>query len=211
MGLRVAILAAGQGTRMKSSLPKVMHRVAGRTMVGWVLEAVREIGADRVTVVTAPAADDLRADLPAGVTSCIQEEQLGTGHAAQIAIDHLGNREGDAVLVLPGDTPLLQADTLRRLIEAHEEDSPALTMLTTRLADPSGYGRVLRDAAGTVTGIVEHRDGTPEQLAVDEVNAGIYVFDGTHLADALGRIDRDNAQSEYYLPRASARCVPSNT
>lgn len=207
MGLRVAILAAGQGTRMKSSLPKVMHRVAGRTMVGWVIEAVGGLGADQVTVVTAPAADELRAGLPAGVTSCVQEEQLGTGHAAQVALDHFGSWKGDAVLVLPGDTPLLQTETLRRLVEAHNSDSPALTMLTTRLADPSGYGRVLRDGEGAVTGIVEHSDSTPEQLAVDEVNSGIYVFDGAHLADTLGRIDRDNAQGEYYLPDVVAQFV----
>lgn len=200
MGVKVAILAAGQGTRMKSNIPKVMHRVAGRTMVGWVIEAVRDIGADHITVVTAPAADDLRSYLPEGVSSCIQAEQLGTGHAVQVALDHFGSVEDDDVLVLPGDTPLLRTETLRELIDVHVEGDSAVTMLTTRLTDPSGYGRVLRDRDGSVTGIVEHRDAAPEQLAVDEVNAAIYIFDGSRLADALGRLDRDNAQDEYYLP-----------
>lgn len=206
MGVRVAILAAGQGTRMKSDIPKVMHRVAGRTMVGWVIDAVASLDAD-VTVVTAPNADELRSNLPGGVTSCIQQERLGTGHAVQVAIDHFDGVEGDAVLVLPGDTPLLTAETLQRLVETHLESEAAVTMLTTRLADPSGYGRVLRDREGHVTAIVEHGDATPAQLAVNEVNAAIYVFDGTPLAEALAGIDRDNVQGEYYLPDAVARFV----
>lgn len=200
MGVRVAILAAGQGTRMKSSLPKVMHRVAGRTMVGWVLEAVDGIGADQVTVVVAPDAADLRASLPEAVTSCVQDEQLGTGHATQVAIDHFGDVDGEAVLVLPGDTPLLRTETLRELLDVHQKDRPAVSMLTMRLSDPSGYGRVLRDAGGNVTGIVEHRDATAEELTVDEVNSGIYVFDGAWLTQTLGKVNRDNAQGEYYLP-----------
>jgi bifunctional UDP-N-acetylglucosamine pyrophosphorylase/glucosamine-1-phosphate N-acetyltransferase len=206
MGVRVAILAAGQGTRMKSDIPKVMHRVAGRTMVGWVIDAVASLDAD-VTVVTAPNADELRSNLPDGVTSCIQQERLGTGHAVHVAIDHFGGVEGDAVLVLPGDTPLLTAETLQRLVETHLESEAAVTMLTTRLADPSGYGRVLRDSEGNVTAIVEHGDATPAQLSVNEVNAAIYVFDGTPLAEALDGIDRDNVQGEYYLPDAVARFV----
>jgi bifunctional UDP-N-acetylglucosamine pyrophosphorylase/glucosamine-1-phosphate N-acetyltransferase len=206
MGVRVAILAAGQGTRMKSDIPKVMHRVAGRTMVGWVVDAVASLDAD-VTVVTAPNADELRSNLPDGVSSCIQKERLGTGHAVQVAIDHFGGVEGDAVLVLPGDTPLLTSETLQRLVEAHLEDGAAATLLTTRLDDPLGYGRVLRDRDGRVTAIVEHGDATADQLTVDEVNAAIYIFDGGRLAEALGGIDRDNVQGEYYLPDAVARFV----
>ncbi len=199
MGVKVAVLAAGQGTRMKSNLPKVLHRIAGRTMVDWVLSAVEGVDAAAVTVVTAPDADELRAALPEGVTGCIQSEQLGTGDAVRAALDHFGNVAGDAVLVVPGDTPLLQAETLQELVDRHLSDRPSVTMLTTRLADPTGYGRVIRGEAGEVRAIIEHKDADPRQLEVDEVNAGIYVFNGERLDDALGRLTRGNVQGEYYL------------
>ncbi|MDH5373194.1 MAG: bifunctional UDP-N-acetylglucosamine diphosphorylase/glucosamine-1-phosphate N-acetyltransferase GlmU, partial [Acidimicrobiia bacterium] len=115
--------------------------------------------------------------------------------------------DGDAVLVIPGDTPLLRPETLRELVELHNSDRPAATMLTARIENPFGYGRVLRDDEGNVTGIVEHRDATPEQLAVDEINAGVYIFDGNRLAGALGRVNTDNAQGEYYLPDVLALLV----
>jgi bifunctional UDP-N-acetylglucosamine pyrophosphorylase/glucosamine-1-phosphate N-acetyltransferase len=200
MGVSVAILAAGQGTRMKSNLPKVLHEVAGRRMVDWVIEAALGAGVDEVTVVTAQAAQDLRTGLPDGVSSCVQEEQLGTGHAVGVALDHLESAAGDAVLVLPGDTPLLEPETLRRLIESHRESGPAVTLLTARATDPNGYGRVLRDGAGNVIGVVEHGDASTEQRLIDEINGGVYVFDRPMLAESLTRLDRDNAQGEYYLP-----------
>lgn len=200
MGVRVAVLAAGQGTRMKSSLPKVMHRVAGRTMVDWVLRAVGEIGAAEITVVTSPSGSELRDALSVGVTSCIQEEQLGTGHATQVALTQFGDLAGDAVLVVPGDTPLLRPETVSELVATHVAAGAACTMLTTHMDDPTGYGRVIRSSDGSVAAIVEHRDASPDQLAVDEINAGIYIFDGELLAAALGNVSRDNVQGEYYLP-----------
>ncbi len=207
MGVKVAVLAAGQGTRMKSNLPKVLHRIAGRTMLDWVLSAVSGVEATSVTVVTAPDADRLRAALPEGVTGCIQAQQLGTGDAVQAALDHLGDVSEDVVLIVPGDTPMLRAETLQTLVDRHLSAQPSVTMLTTRLADPAGYGRVIRSEEGEVRAIVEDRDADPRQLEVDEVNAGIYVFDGGRLAEALRMLTRDNAQGEYYLTDVVERFV----
>lgn len=202
MGLRVAVLAAGHGTRMKSSVPKVLHRIAGRTLVDWVLDAVGGLESPQIAVVVSPGADELVAALPEGVTACVQGERLGTAHATQVVLNHFGNVESDDVLVLFADTPLLETETLRQLIDVHRTNGPAATMLTTRLENPSGYGRVLRDAEGSVTGIVEHADATPEELAVDEISGGMMVFDGALLTEVISRIGNDNDQAEYYLPDA---------
>jgi bifunctional UDP-N-acetylglucosamine pyrophosphorylase / glucosamine-1-phosphate N-acetyltransferase len=194
------VLAAGKGTRFRSDLAKVLHRAAGRTLVGHVLEALRPLDLAQVIVVVGHQADDVRAEVEAsglpGVTTVLQAEQRGTGHAVQQAVPALA--EGiDRVLVLPGDTPLLTAPTLAQLLEASE--GRAAAMLTAELEDPSGYGRVLRTDAGTVAGIVEHRDATDDQLAVREINAGMYLVDRPLLEDGLARLDDDNDQGELYL------------
>jgi bifunctional UDP-N-acetylglucosamine pyrophosphorylase / glucosamine-1-phosphate N-acetyltransferase len=194
------VLAAGKGTRFRSDLAKVLHRAAGRTLVGHVLEALRPLDLAQVIVVVGHQADDVRAEVEAsglpGVTTVLQAEQRGTGHAVQQAIPALA--EGiERVLVLPGDTPLLTAPTLAQLLEASE--GRAAAMLTAELEDPSGYGRVLRTEAGTVAGIVEHRDATDDQRAVREINAGMYLVDRPLLEDGLARLDDDNDQGELYL------------
>ncbi|MFA9432132.1 bifunctional UDP-N-acetylglucosamine diphosphorylase/glucosamine-1-phosphate N-acetyltransferase GlmU [Egicoccus sp. AB-alg2] len=194
------VLAAGKGTRFRSDLAKVLHRAAGRTLVGHVLEALRPLGLGQVVVVVGHQAEDVTAsvqasDLP-GLTTVVQEEQHGTGHAVQVAMPALAD-DVDRVLVLPGDTPLLTAPTLERLLAAAQGSTAA--MLTARLEDPTGYGRVLRDADGNVTGIVEQRDATDAQRAIDEINAGMYVVARDHLVAALGQLDTDNDQGELYL------------
>ncbi|MEX0953501.1 MAG: bifunctional UDP-N-acetylglucosamine diphosphorylase/glucosamine-1-phosphate N-acetyltransferase GlmU [Nitriliruptoraceae bacterium] len=202
------VLAAGRGTRFRSDLVKVLHRAAGRTLVRHVLEALRPLGLGQVVVVVGPDAHDVRAEIEDSglpVHIAVQEQPLGTGHAVQQAVPVLdpGIRR---VLVLPGDTPLLTGGVLAGLVEASDAPS-TLAMLTTRLADPSGYGRVLRSGDGTVAGIVEHADASDEQRAIDEVNAGMYVVPADTLADALARLDDDNAQGEVYLTDVVALAV----
>jgi len=200
MGSTAAVvLAAGKGTRFHSDLAKVLHPLAGRTMLRWVLESLREFGLDRVIVVVghqaeAVAAEAAASDL-AGLSVVEQAEQRGTGHAVRVAFD-VGALDGvDRVLVLPGDTPLLDAGTLHRLLDAA---APA-ALLTARPADPAGYGRVLRAADGRVERIVEHRDATEAERAVDEINAGMYVFPADALRRELGALRGDNTQGELYL------------
>lgn len=195
------VLAAGQGTRFRSARAKVLHEVAGRSMLRWVLEALRPLGLDRVVVVVGHHADAVRAEAQAcgiaGLTTVLQSEQRGTGHAVRQAV-HAGALDGvDTVLVLPGDVPLLTPEPLRHLLEAHGA-RPA-TLLTARLGDPAGYGRVLRDDSGQVTRIVEDRDATDAERRVDEVSTSIYAFAREPLAAELARLSTDNAQSEEYL------------
>ncbi len=199
MAVKAVIMAAGQGTRMKSDLPKVLHQVAGRSMVRWVIAAAREVGATQIMVVVGHGADAVAADLPDDVDFCLQAEQLGTGHAVQIALEALGDVSSDTVLVLSGDTPLLEGSSLKSLLAAFDHERPAAALLTADIDDPTGYGRVLRDATDQVVGIVEHKDATDAQLAVHEINAGIYAFDGKQLTLALSDLTNDNSQGEYYL------------
>lgn len=194
------VLAAGKGTRLRSSTPKVLHTAAGRTLLGWVLEALRPLQLDRIVVVVGHEADQVSDHafglaVP-GLTCVTQEQQLGTGHAVRIALES-GSLDGaEQIMVLAGDVPAITADTLRNAIQ-HRRDAAAL-VLTTRLPDPSGYGRIVRDG-NRITAVVEHRDASPEQQAIDEVNTGLFTFDAAALNDALGRITRDNAQGEEYL------------
>ena len=195
------VLAAGKGTRFRSQRAKVRHELAGRTMLRWVLEALRPLTLDRVVVVVGHQAEDVRADAEAcalpGLATVVQGEQRGTGHAVRQALD-AGALDGvDTVLVLPGDVPLLTAAPLQALLDQH--GSCEATLLTTRLDDPTGYGRVLRDGAGRVVRIVEERDATDAQRAVDEVGTSIYAFAREPLARALGQLSTDNAQGEEYL------------
>jgi bifunctional UDP-N-acetylglucosamine pyrophosphorylase / glucosamine-1-phosphate N-acetyltransferase len=198
----VVILAAGQGTRMRSRTPKMLHEICGRPMIEWPVAAALEAGAGRVVVVG--GADGALADrLPDGVALAVQPEPNGTGGAVLAAADHI--RGGAPVLVLNGDVPLVTADTVAGLARAHAEGGAAATMMTMTLADPTGYGRVVRDASGAVERVVETKrpgDASPEEMAIQEVNAGIYAFDARALLDALSRLGTDNAQGEIYLPAA---------
>jgi bifunctional UDP-N-acetylglucosamine pyrophosphorylase/glucosamine-1-phosphate N-acetyltransferase len=198
-GPTVLVMAAGEGTRMRSSLPKVLHPVCGRPMVAWPVLAAREAGAGRIAVITSPGAD-LSPALPDGVETVVQPQADGTGGAVRAAIDHV--RDADTVLVLSGDHPLVSAEVLSALLDTHRSAGAAATLMTTELDDPGSYGRIVRDAQGEVERIVEAKhsgDATPEELAIREINTGTYVFAGEHLAEMLGRIVNDNTAGEYYV------------
>ncbi|HEX5711896.1 MAG TPA: bifunctional UDP-N-acetylglucosamine diphosphorylase/glucosamine-1-phosphate N-acetyltransferase GlmU [Solirubrobacterales bacterium] len=193
-------MAAGKGTRMRSSLPKMLHPVCGRAMVAWPILAAREAGAGRVAAIVSPGID-LTPGLPEGVETVEQPEPDGTGGAIRAAAELIAGSE--TVLVLSGDVPLLSAATIAGLLEAHAASPAAATMLTIELDEPGSYGRVVRLDSGEVEQVVEAKaagDADPEQLAIREINAGTYVFDAAPLAAALAGISNDNAQGEYYLP-----------
>jgi bifunctional UDP-N-acetylglucosamine pyrophosphorylase/glucosamine-1-phosphate N-acetyltransferase len=191
----VVVLAAGEGKRMRSAKPKVLHELCGRTLLGHVLAAVEPLGAEHVLVVVGHGRDAVSSALPPYATAVVQDEQRGTGHAVRLALDTVPDLAGD-VLVLYADMPLLTTQTLQRLRDAHEG---GVTLLSAHVADPYGYGRVVRAAGGRVNGIVEERDATDDQRAIAEVNAGVYVFDADALRTALGKLSADNAQGEEYL------------
>ena len=193
-------MAAGEGTRMRSSLPKVMHPLCGRPLVAWPVLAAREAGAGRVAVISSPG-HDLTSALPEGTETVIQPEANGTGGAVLAAIEVI--RESETIVVLSGDSPLVTAEVIARLIATHSEAGAAATVMTAEMEDPGSYGRIVRDEAGDIARIVEAKesagDATAEELAIKEVNTGTYVFDAGPLAEDLGRITNDNAQGEYYL------------
>jgi bifunctional UDP-N-acetylglucosamine pyrophosphorylase / glucosamine-1-phosphate N-acetyltransferase len=192
-------MAAGEGTRMRSSLPKMLHPVCGQPMVAWPILAAREAGAGRVAVIVSPGRD-LSPALPEGVETVEQPQSDGTGGAIRAALPLI--EESETVLVLSGDHPLISAHDIAALLEAHASSGAAATMLTIELDDPGAYGRVVRDAAGEVERIVEAKaagDADPAELAIREVNAGTYAFDAALLATALRGLSNDNAQGEYYL------------
>lgn len=200
--LEAIILAAGKGTRMGSDLPKVLHPVADRPMVHWVIDACEQAGAIRQVIVVGHEADRVREAL-AEREQCLfveQRQQLGTGHAVMMA-GEVYARDGEQVdvLVLYGDGPLIRAQTLRRLVAAHRGSGAAATLATAMLDDPRGYGRIIRDANGRFAGIVEQKDADERQQAIREVNPGIYCFRADALFEALGRIGNTNAKGEYYL------------
>jgi bifunctional UDP-N-acetylglucosamine pyrophosphorylase / glucosamine-1-phosphate N-acetyltransferase len=197
----VVILAAGEGTRMRSALPKVLHPLCGRPLIAWPVAAAREAGAGTVVVVDNPKRR-LAEHLPDGVEVAIQEEPRGTGDAVAAATSHIG--PDATVVVINGDVPLLTAEAIRRLVEAHEAAGAAATMATMEPDDPGSYGRVIRGADGQVERVVEAKagsgDATPAELAIREVNTGVYAFSGDALVDALQNLESDNAQGEVYLP-----------
>ncbi|CAN5229618.1 bifunctional UDP-N-acetylglucosamine diphosphorylase/glucosamine-1-phosphate N-acetyltransferase GlmU [soil metagenome] len=204
--LNVVILAAGQGKRMVSDLPKVLHPLAGRPMLAQVVEAARGLDAGPIVIVVGHGGEQVRAwaAAQAGDARCVtQAEQLGTGHAVQQAVAELDRSA--PTLVLYGDVPLVRTATLARL-EALARIA-GLALLTTRLPDPTGYGRIVRNEAGAVTAIVEHKDATDAQRAIDEVNTGILCVETGFLVDALARLRNDNAQGEYYLTDIVADAV----
>lgn len=194
------ILAAGKGTRIKSGLVKVLHELVGRPMLGWPLAAAREAGAAQIVIVAGHQADQVQQLFPqdAGIRIALQEEQLGTGHAVSCGLPQLDGLTG-SVLILCGDTPLLTGVTLQRLAAEHAASGAAVTVLTARLDRPFGYGRIVRDSEGRVRRIVEQKDASPEEQAIDEVNSGIYCMDLAFLRSHIGRLGSENAQNEYYL------------
>jgi bifunctional UDP-N-acetylglucosamine pyrophosphorylase / glucosamine-1-phosphate N-acetyltransferase len=195
----VVILAAGQGTRMRSRVPKVLHDVCGQPMIAWSMAAALQAGAGRVVVVDGPGRE-LDGRLPEGVEVAVQPDPNGTGGAVLAAVGHLGE---ETVVVLNGDAPLVTAELLRGLLEAHAAGGAQATLGSMELDDPSGYGRIVRRDGASVERVVETKaagDATPEELAIREVNSGVYAFDGDALKDALARLTPDNAQGELYLP-----------
>ncbi|GLZ57330.1 bifunctional protein GlmU [Micromonospora sp. NBRC 107095] len=197
----VVVLAAGEGKRMKSTLPKVLHPLLGRTLLGHVLSAAAPLGADRTVVVVGHGADQVRAHLSEvapDATPVLQAEQLGTGHAVRIALDAVPDGAG-TVVVINGDVPLLRPETVGALVTAHEEAAAAATVLAAAVPDPSGLGRIVRDADGRLEQIVEERDADATQRGIREINAGIYAFDAVRLREALGKLSTDNDQGEEYL------------
>ncbi|MFE4638297.1 bifunctional UDP-N-acetylglucosamine diphosphorylase/glucosamine-1-phosphate N-acetyltransferase GlmU [Streptomyces sp. NPDC056773] len=200
----VVVLAAGEGTRMKSATPKVLHEISGRSLVGHVVAASRELDPTHLVVVVGHAREQVTAhlaEIDADVRTAVQYEQNGTGHAVRMALEELGgDRPAGTVVVVCGDTPLLTGETLAVLTATHEADGNAVTVLTAEVPDSTGYGRIVRDeATGAVTAIVEHKDATDAQRAIREINSGVFAFDGALLVDALGKVRTDNSQGEEYL------------
>ncbi|MFD3381262.1 MULTISPECIES: bifunctional UDP-N-acetylglucosamine diphosphorylase/glucosamine-1-phosphate N-acetyltransferase GlmU [unclassified Streptomyces] len=199
----VVVLAAGEGTRMKSATPKVLHDICGRSLVGHVLAAARELEPEHLVVVVGHAREKVTAhltDTAPGVRTAVQAEQNGTGHAVRMALEELGGGIDGTVVVVCGDTPLLTGGTLRDLAANHTTDGNAVTVLTAEVPDATGYGRIVRDGvSGAVTAIVEHKDASESQRAIREINSGVFAFDGQLLADALGKVRTDNSQGEEYL------------
>lgn len=198
------VLAAGKGTRMKSDLPKVLHPADGAPMVRHVVEALRRLGAGPIVLVVGHGADLVKEafaeDADDDLRYATQEEQLGTGHAVGCGLESLEDESPDGdLLVLCGDGPLIRAETLRALLDAHRTSGAAATLATSRVADPAGYGRIARDDAGRFRAIVEHADASEAELAIDEINPSIYAFRERALRETLPRVGRGNAKGEIYL------------
>ncbi|WP_263226017.1 bifunctional UDP-N-acetylglucosamine diphosphorylase/glucosamine-1-phosphate N-acetyltransferase GlmU [Pseudomonas alabamensis] len=203
MSLDIVILAAGQGTRMRSALPKVLHPVAGNSMLGHVIHSARQLEPQGIHVVIGHGAEQVRERLAADdLNFVLQDKQLGTGHAVAQALPALS---ADTVLILYGDVPLIEVQTIERLLTQVNEHQ--LGLLTVTLQDPTGYGRIVRDSAGQVTAIVEQKDATEAQRAIKEGNTGILAVPAKRLAEWLGRLSNDNAQGEYYLTDVIAMAV----
>jgi bifunctional UDP-N-acetylglucosamine pyrophosphorylase/glucosamine-1-phosphate N-acetyltransferase len=198
----VVIMAAGLGTRMKSAIPKVLHEIGGRSLVGHAVVTARALAPEHLVVVIGNGRELVEEHLktvdPEAKTA-VQEQQLGTGDAVRCGLSAVPEDFDGSVIVTSGDVPLLEAETLHELIAEHDKQGNAITVLTARVPDPTGYGRIIPGDDGTVAAIVEHKDATADQRQIDEINAGIYVFDAATLRDGLSRLTTDNAQGELYL------------
>ena len=192
------ILAAGMGQRMKSKMPKVLHKVCGKPLSKWVIDASKAAGADKVCAVVGHKAETVKEVLGDVCEFALQAEQKGTGHAVMQAIDVIKNSKGE-VVILNGDTPLITAETINKAIEYHKNNGNQATVITAILDDATGYGRIVRDNDGSVLKIVEQKDASEEEKKINEVNSGMYVFDAQSLVYALDKITPNNAQGEYYL------------
>lgn len=192
------ILAAGMGTRMKSKMPKVLHKVCGKPLSKWVIDASEAAGADKVCAVVGHKAETVKEVLGDVCEFALQAEQKGTGHAVMQAIDVIKNSKGE-VVILNGDAPLITAETINKAIEYHKNNGNQATVITAILDDATGYGRIVRDNDGSVLKIVEQKDASKEEKKINEVNSGMYVFDAQSLVYALDKITPNNAQGEYYL------------
>lgn len=197
MNFKAIILAAGKGTRMKSRHPKVVHKVCGKEMVNHVIDTSKKSGVKDVVVILGHGSETVKESIPTDSLIAMQTEQLGTGHAVKMAKEYIN--DNDTIVVLCGDTPLVQEDTLKRLFDYHVEKGYVATVLTTVVDNPTGYGRIIRDNQEDLLKIVEQKDATEEEKLAKEINSGIYCFDGKSLREALDLIDNDNAQGEYYL------------
>ncbi|TCC46867.1 bifunctional UDP-N-acetylglucosamine diphosphorylase/glucosamine-1-phosphate N-acetyltransferase GlmU [Kribbella capetownensis] len=198
----VVIMAAGLGTRMKSAIPKVLHEIGGRSLVGHAVVTARALEPEHLVVVVGSGRELVEAhlkEIDPGARTAVQEQQLGTGDAVRAGLTVVPADFDGSVVVTSGDVPLLEAETLQELIAEHDKQGNAITVLTARVPDPTGYGRIIAGDGGTVAGIVEHKDATPQQRQIDEINAGIYAFDAATLRDGLSRLTTDNAQGELYL------------
>ena len=198
------ILAGGEGKRMKSDIPKPMNKVLGKPMLGWVLDAVRSAGVEDICVVTGfrkEVTEEYLASLPYVVETAYQSERLGTGHAVMMARGFLEQNGGD-VVILCGDAPFMDADTIRGALTQHDEGGYSATVISAILDDPSGYGRIVRNPDGTLRNIVEHKEADEATLAIKEVNSGAYWFDTNDLLSVLDDIKANNSAKEYYLPDA---------
>ncbi len=197
MNIKAIILAAGQGTRMKSNTSKVLHKVLGKSMVEYPIEASRKAGISDVCLIVGHKAEDVKELLKDDVKYVLQAERLGTGHAVMQATDFI--KGADEVIILCGDTPLVTDETIKSMLDFHHNKGNAATLLSAIIENPTGYGRIIRDVAGNLTKIVEQKDATAEEAAVKEINGGIYVFNGPLLLDALSKLTNNNSQGEYYL------------
>ncbi len=197
--LVAVILAAGQGTRMRSDRAKVLHEICGRPMIRYVVDAARSVSPDRIIIVVGHQAESVIEEMKGeGVEFAVQKERLGTGHAVLMAKPMLQDYEG-TMMVLTGDTPLLTPGTLIDLVRRHRETGASGTVLSAVLEDASGYGRIIKDADGSFLRIVEHKDADEAERAVNEINSGIFCFRAVDLFDALQRVGNENKQGEYYL------------
>lgn len=197
MNFKAIILAAGKGTRMKSKYPKVIHKVCGKEMVNHVISVSNKSGVKDIVAILGHGSEEVKEKLPNDTMIAMQTEQLGTGHAVMMAKDYINDE--DTIVVLCGDTPLVKEETLKRLFDYHLENGYHTTVLTTEVANPTGYGRIIRDENQDLLKIVEQKDATEEEKLVKEINSGIYCFNGKSLRESLDLLDNNNAQGEYYL------------
>ena len=208
--LSIVIMAAGRGTRMNSDLPKVLHHLSGKTLLNHVIATAEKLNPQNIVTIIGHEAKMVQDSVNNGnILFSIQKEQKGTGHAVMQTRNHLENFDGNT-LVLSGDVPLISKGTLYSLILKHESNNYDASMLTAEINNPTGYGRVIRDNKNNLKNVCEHKDCNEEELKINEINSGIYVFNNKLLFNLLPKLDNDNAQSEYYLPDVLTLIVNSN-